>query len=175
MCSKNLINTLFLINSRDNKGYLLSYFYRQFPETQSSLFKRGLVPWEELEVGECPPMKKPRMAGFSSREERSDEEREVIIKKRNITLFVENLAEKLIQYAVSDPDFKKALVDVFMTGVPVDCEEPARITLEQQRILAKINQEFCESITNMIEVYQNWMSIRLLSVSCIKLEEYKVF
>lgn len=125
-------------------------------------------------------MKKPRMAGFSSREDRSDEEREVIIKKRNITPFVENLAEKLIQYAVSDPDFKKALVDVFMTGVPVDCEEPERITLEQQRILAKINQEFCESITNMIEVimievYQKWMSIRLLSVSCIKLEEYKVF
>ncbi|QOD38586.1 hypothetical protein [Candidatus Wolbachia massiliensis] len=55
--------------------------------------------------------------------------------------FVKNLANELIRHAEKDPKFKTALVDDFILGI-IDLDKPEKVSLEQQMVFAKINQEF---------------------------------
>ncbi|WP_265016562.1 leucine-rich repeat domain-containing protein [Wolbachia endosymbiont (group A) of Andrena dorsata] len=84
--------------------------------------------------------------------ERKLEKQQNSITEENITPFVENLAGKLIQYAKDNPEFGENLVDDFMMS-GVHYEEPKKISLGQQKVLAKINQEFTASIQEFLPNY----------------------
>ncbi|WP_265036212.1 leucine-rich repeat domain-containing protein [Wolbachia endosymbiont (group A) of Anomoia purmunda] len=84
--------------------------------------------------------------------ERKLEKQQNSITEENITPFVENLAGKLIQYAKDNPEFGEILVDDFMMS-GVHYEEPKKISLGQQKVLAKINQEFTGSIQEFLPNY----------------------
>ncbi|APR99078.1 glycine zipper 2TM domain-containing protein [Wolbachia endosymbiont of Folsomia candida] len=85
------------------------------------------------------------------------------ITEENITVFVEDLARKLIQYAEDNPELKEALLDFSMNVVNV--EKPEDITYEQQKILAKINQEFSQNIKKYLPNYGR---------NIPKIDEYKI-
>ncbi|WP_425386408.1 TomO hydrophobic C-terminal domain-containing protein [Wolbachia endosymbiont (group A) of Barypeithes pellucidus] len=97
-------------------------------------------------------------------EEQKLEAQKDVITKENITPFVENLAKKLIQYARNNPEFKEDLVDNFILR-GIDLDRPENIQFEQQRALAKINQEFSANIKSFLPNYDR---------SIPKEDEYKI-
>ncbi|MGL9757427.1 MAG: hypothetical protein ACR5LA_00870 [Wolbachia sp.] len=84
-------------------------------------------------------------------EEQKLEGKKDVITKENIKPFLEDLANKLIQYVELHPELKETLED-FVVGI-VDIDKPEEITFEQQKILAEINKYFNENIKNVLQNY----------------------
>ncbi|WP_339045254.1 hypothetical protein [Candidatus Mesenet endosymbiont of Agriotes lineatus] len=87
---------------------------------------------------------------YLAKERKKEKQREVITAK-NIGEFEEYLGNQLIQYAKDHPELKEPLLDFAL--VMVDVEKSEEIMLEQQQILAKINQEFSSKIKEYLPNY----------------------
>ncbi|WP_143689006.1 TomO hydrophobic C-terminal domain-containing protein [Wolbachia endosymbiont of Nilaparvata lugens] len=84
-------------------------------------------------------------------EEQKLEAQKNVITEENIKPFIEDLANKLIEYVELHPELKDTLED-FAVNI-VDIDEPEEITCEQQKILAEINKYFNENIKNVLQNY----------------------
>ncbi len=73
------------------------------------------------------------------------------ITKISIEAFVEDLAKKLIELSADQPNLKGALYDLSLGMLYIN--EPNSITLEQQKILTKINTFFTEKIKTYLPSY----------------------
>ncbi len=98
-------------------------------------------------------------------EEQKLEAQKDVITEENITPFVENLAKKLIQYVEDNPESKEVLQNHLLYLEHIDVDDPEKVTFEQQKILAKINQEFTANITKLLVNYGR---------SIPKEDEYKI-
>ncbi|NUX01342.1 hypothetical protein GO685_02295 [Wolbachia endosymbiont of Madathamugadia hiepei] len=95
---------------------------------------------------------------------KEQEEQGNSITKENITPFINSLVDELIKYARDNLEFGKNLVEDFVMGT-LDCEKPQKTTLEQQRVFAKINQEFSVNIKKFLPDYNR---------NVPKIDEYKI-
>ncbi|QOD38232.1 TomO hydrophobic C-terminal domain-containing protein [Candidatus Wolbachia massiliensis] len=84
-------------------------------------------------------------------EEQKQETQKNVITKENIKLFMEGLANKLIQHVELHPELKETLED-FVVCI-VDIDKPEEVTFEQQKILAEINKYFSENIKDALRNY----------------------
>lgn len=95
-------------------------------------------------------------------EEKQKEAQKKIITAKNIEGFIEYLPDILIKHVEENPGLKESLSDFALAMV--DVEKFEEITLEQQQILAKINQEFSSKIKQYLPNYDGIPT----------LEEYKI-
>jgi hypothetical protein len=84
-------------------------------------------------------------------EEQKLEAQKNVITEENIKPFIEDLANKLIEYVELHPELKDTLED-FAVNI-VDIDEPEEITCEQQKILAEINKYFSKNIRDFLPNY----------------------
>ncbi|MDX5462120.1 MAG: hypothetical protein O7157_00910 [Wolbachia endosymbiont of Tetragnatha montana] len=86
-------------------------------------------------------------------EEQKLEMQKNVITEENIRAFVENLAKKLIQYVEGNPELEEILRNHLLSLEHIDVDYPEKVTFGQQKILAKINQEFTKNITKFLVNY----------------------
>jgi Leucine-rich repeat (LRR) protein len=83
------------------------------------------------------------------------------INPTKIAPFIKSLSNKLVDYVKEKPELKEALVEFAQNSV--NLEEPNGITINQQRILGKINEIFGKEIKSHLPNY---------NMAIPKLEEY---
>ncbi|WP_264730460.1 TomO hydrophobic C-terminal domain-containing protein [Wolbachia endosymbiont (group B) of Episyrphus balteatus] len=86
-------------------------------------------------------------------EEQKLEAQKDVITEENIEPFMEDLANRLIQYVKDNPELKEVLQDHLSYFKHIDVDHPEKVTFEQQKILAEINKYFSVSIKNVLPNY----------------------
>lgn len=76
-----------------------------------------------------------------------------VITEGNMVPFIENLANRLIQYVKDNPELEKVLQNHLLYLKYIDIDNPEEITFEQQKILAEINEYFSENIKVFLPNY----------------------
>jgi len=76
-----------------------------------------------------------------------------IITKENIVPFIENLADRLIQYVKDNPELKEVLQNHLLHCECINIDDPEKVTFKQQKILAEINKYFSENIKGFLPNY----------------------
>ncbi|WP_353278995.1 hypothetical protein [Wolbachia endosymbiont (group B) of Longitarsus flavicornis] len=86
-------------------------------------------------------------------EELKLEEQKNAITEENIKPFLEDVANRLIQYVKDNPELKEVLQDHLLYLKHIDVDHPEKVTFEQQKILAEINKYFYENIKEALPNY----------------------
>ncbi|WP_349967869.1 hypothetical protein [Wolbachia endosymbiont of Armadillidium arcangelii] len=76
-----------------------------------------------------------------------------VITKENITPFIENLADRLIQYVKDNPELQEVLQHHLLRIECIDINDPEKVTFKQQKILAEISKYFSENIKGVLPNY----------------------
>ncbi len=89
---------------------------------------------------------------YLEKEQKLEAQKDVITKE-NITPFIENLADRLIQYVKDNPELQEVLQHHLLRIECIDINDPEKVTFKQQKILAEISKYFSENIKGVLPNY----------------------